>query len=365
MSGARRGLSSNLPAMKTLLQKLAMGSALALLLAAPAAADRIELVDGSVINGTLLYAEDGRFLVETTFAGKVSIDQTKVRSFTTEQEVNVGLTTGSAILGRAEADASGVSIVGASGRVAATPATVAQIWRVGNDSPEVRRMKEAAAKAARNWAYEAGVAITGRTGVSEKFGATIGFKATLESSADKLIFSLQAERAQDNGVDTADRQFGSVDYSSFISANNLWYARTSLEKDRIKNLDLRSTTAFGVGRKLIKTERQDLEARVGLSYVYETYADNTKYDAPGGDFALLHTYQFATAKMANALTYTPSFEDFGNYRLKHESTLEMPITASQWKLRVGVANDYLSVPPAGVSEKLDTTYYTSLILNWK
>lgn len=338
---------------------------LAALLTNIAAADRIELTDGSVIIGKLLYAEDGRFFVETNFAGSISIDQAKVRTFSTDAAVNLGLASGSAVLGRVEPAPAGVVVVGSNARLEAAPANIAAVWLEGKDSPEVRKAKEAAEKARRKWAYEAAVAITGRTGVSEKFNAALGFKATLESPYDKLIFALAVERAQDNGVDTADRQFGSVDYSSFVTANNLWYVRTSLEKDRIKNLDLRSTTAFGIGRKLIKTERQDLEARLGLSYVYETYADNTKFDSPGGDLALLHTLQFATAKMNNLLQYTPAFEDFGNYRIKHESSLEMPISASQWKLRLGVANDYTSIPPAGVSEKLDTTYFTSLILNWK
>lgn len=342
-----------------------LASALTLILTAPAHADRIELLDGSVINGKLLYAEEGRFLVETSFAGSVSIDQSKVRTFTTDNPINVGLTSGSSVLGRVESSGAGMTVVAAHARLEATPATIANIWLVGKDSPDVRKLKEAAERARRKWAYEAAVAIAGRTGVSEKFGANIGLKATLASEFDKLVFSLAAERAQDNGVDTADRQFGGVDYSAFFSAHNVWYARTSLEKDRIKNLDLRSSTAFGVGRKLINTEFQDLEARVGLSYIYETYVDGTKFDSPGADLALLHTYQFANAKMANSLSYTPAFEDFANYRLKHESSLEMPIAASQWKLRVGVANEYLSIPPSGVSEKLDTTYFTSLILNWQ
>lgn len=33
---------------------------------------------------------------------------------------------------------------------------------------------------------------------------------------------LAAERAEDNGVTTTDRQFGGVDYSSFFSPDNGW-----------------------------------------------------------------------------------------------------------------------------------------------
>lgn len=203
-----------------------------------------------------------------------------------------------------------------------------------------------------------------RTGASEKFNAAFGFKATLASAQDKLIFTTAAERAKDNGVTTADRQFGGVDYSSFFSANNGWYVRSSVEVDKIKALDLRSSSGFGFSRRLIKKPHQDLEFRAGLGYLYETYSDNTKFSSLGLDIAFLHSYTFRDAKLTNALTYTPAFKDFGNYRLHHESAVELPLTAALWKLRFGVANDYQSIPPAGV-DRLDTTYFTSLILNWR
>jgi hypothetical protein len=50
--------------------------------------------------------------------------------------------------------------------------------------------------------------------------------------------------------------------------------------------------------------------------------------------------------------------------LTHESSLELPLLSSQWKLRLGVATDYNSQPGKGVS-RLDTTYFTRLALSWK
>lgn len=338
--------------------------AFALGLALAARADRIELADGSVVFGKLVSAEAGKFKVETAFAGTIEIAQDKIKVFTTDEAVNVGLAAGSTVQGRVEQAEGGVRVVAADGAMSASPAKVTAVWRVGADSPETRALKEKAAKLERKWAYEASVAINGRTGGSEKFAGAVGLKATLESAQDKLIFTLQAEQAEDNGVETANRQFAGVDYSSFFSEKSVWYARTSVEKDTIKALDLRSSTAFGVGRKLIKKEHQDLEARVGLSYLYETYADGSKFDSPGLDIAFIHSYQFKNGKMNNTLTYTPTFKDFGNYRLHHETSYEMPITASLWKLKMGVTNDYTSLPQPGI-ERLDTLYFTSLILNWK
>lgn len=350
--------------MKNASLQLLLCLACALGLALAARADRIELTDGSVVLGKLLSAEAGRFKVETGFAGTIEIAQDKIKSFTTDEAVNVGLAAGSTVQGRVEQAEGGIRVVATDGTMSAAPAKVTAVWRVGADSPETRALKEQAAKLERKWAYEASVAINGRTGGSEKFAGAIGLKATLESAQDKLIFVLQAEQAEDNGVETANRQFAGADYSSFFSEKNVWYARTSVEKDSIKALDLRSSTAFGIGRKLIKKDRQDLELRAGLSYIYETYANGSTFDSPGLDIAFIHSYQFKNGKMNNTLTYTPTFKDFGNYRVHHETTYEMPITASLWKLKMGVSNDYTSLPQPGI-DRLDTLYFTSLILNWK
>lgn len=335
-----------------------------LALAGTAFADRVELADGSVVHGKIVSADGGKLKVETTFAGTIEIAQSAVKTFATDEAVNVGLATGSEVLGKVAATGDGIKVAAANGEMNAGTAQVTAVWRQGADSPSVRAGKAAAAAAARKWAYEASAAISGRTGASEKFGAAFGFKATLASSQDKLIFSLAAERAEDNGVKTADRHFGGVDYSSFFSADNGWYVRSSLEKDKIKALDLRSTSGFGFSRKLIKKAQQDLEFRLGASYLYETYSNNTKFSSPGLDLAFLHSYTFGQSKLTSALNYTPAFKDFGNYRIHHESALELPLTAALWKLKLGLANDYQSIPPAGV-DRLDTTYFTSLILNWQ
>ena len=71
--------------------------------------------------------------------------------------------------------------------------------------------------------------------------------------------------------------------------------------------------------------------------------------------------------MTNSLTYVPKFEDFGDYRLKQDSAVELPLGLSDfWKLRLGVSNAYKSfIPVDSELEKLDTTYYTRLILSWE
>jgi hypothetical protein len=346
--------------MKLLFSNFLFAAALVL----TAAADQVELTDGSLIRGRILTVDGGKISIETSFAGTVSIALASVTHFTTDEAVHVSVGGSPAVLSRIESAPAGVRVAADGMKVATAPAQVAALWRQGAENPAEKVAREIMEKARRKWAYEATAAVTGRTGTSEKLNATAGFKATLASSRDRLILSVSGERAHDKGVKTADRNFGGADYSSFYSPDQGWYVRSALESDEIKALDLRSSTAIGFTRKLIRKSSQDLEFRSGASYLYEDYSTGKKFNSPGLDFTLLNTYNFRGSKLTTTLAYAPTFRDFSNYHVRHESALELPLTASLWKLKLGMANEFQSVPPAGV-DKFDTTYFTSLLLNWK
>ena len=93
-------------------------------------------------------------------------------------------------------------------------------------------------------------------------------------------------------------------------------------------------------------------------------ATNDRVKSAGLDFGLAHEATFGDSKIVNRVSYVPSFDDFSDFRLTHESFYEMPLANPAWKLRLGVNNDYTSKPGKGV-EKLDTGYFTRLVLNWK
>jgi len=143
-----------------------------------------------------------------------------------------------------------------------------------------------------------------------------------------------------------------------------WYARIGLKKDELAGLNFSSIAAAGVGYHIIKKEDQFLIFRGGLSYRYEDYEFGGDVDSPGIDLAILHEKEFTFGTLFNQLSFNPNFDDFGDYRLYHESSLEMPLGNSDfWKMRIGISNDYNSEPSPG-KKKMDTTYFTRLILTW-
>lgn len=316
--------------------------------------------------GRILSAESGQFKVETKFAGVISVAQDQIRTFATDVPVHVGLKAGTQVLGTVAPAADGIAVTAADGQMSAAAADVVAVWRPGEEGPELRAAKMATEKAKRRWKYELSLSANGRTGGSEKFATALGAKATLEGVEDKLFFTGAINRAKENGNETANDWKAGIDYSAFFTGRSVWYVRSDLSKDRIKSIDLRSNSAFGLGRKLSRTDARDTEIRIGLGYTYETYTGLTAdFESAGFDVALINQQTLGWTKMANKVSWTPSFKDFANYRLAHESTFDLPIEVGKiWKLRLGVANEYLSEPPRGV-DNLDTTYFSALLLSWK
>ena len=139
---------------------------------------------------------------------------------------------------------------------------------------------------------------------------------------DRLAFYASLGQAEENENQTQDDGKAGVDYSNNVSEKFYWYARTELGFDRVKDIDLRSKSAAGFGYNWINNDKQSLEARAGISYRFENYADSSDFSSVGLDFGLIHTYDFGWGFMSNVLTWTPSFEDFsGNYVIDHRSTL--------------------------------------------
>jgi hypothetical protein len=322
-------------------------------------ADVVETKDGARLVGTIKKIAGGKITLGTSYAGDVSIAQAEVASVTMDEPLVIRLQGGTTMEGKITTTSTGqVSIAGGDGTINTTVDKIATTWAPGGTDPAVAALE-------RKWAYEAALDITGKSGNKSQFGSAVSLRATLAGSKDKLLFYTAYNRQETDNVKSADQFKAGIDYSNNFSGSKSWYVRDEGGFDRVKDIDLYNVAAFGVGYDLIKKPHQTLTSRLGLSYRYEGYGDALSEDvsSAGLDIGLNHTYNFGTMRMVNALSIVPAFDDFGNYRAIHDSHFEMPLASSQWKVRVGLSNDYTS-QPAGATEKMDTTYYTRFVLNW-
>ena len=337
--------------------------ALAAFLAAtlPANADVIETESGSVLHGRVVSSEDGLIKFDTEFAGLLLVKQSQVKSIITDNPVFVELKNGDRVKGWITKGESNLSVVGDNGTFRADPGAIVSLWREGDKSPAQRQ----AESLTRRWAYELGVDLNGKRGNSERLFFGVRGRAEMKTVQDRLFFYGSYAQADDSGRKTQDEGKFGVDYSNYFVPPWSWYVRQELGFDGTKDLDLRSQTAVGIGRSLLKKANHTLEARVGIAYRFENYGNGTDFDSAGLEFGVLHSFSLRFGKMNNSLTVTPSFDNFNNYVLTHESSLEIPVAQSEaWKIRLGVKNDYTSRPPNGLKPH-DWSYISQLVFTWR
>ncbi len=341
------------------LLQTASAALLLALTSASLSADVVETKNGARLVGTVTKIDGGAVSLATDYAGALTIKQSDIVSITTDAPVAVRLASGTRVEGKITTSGGALQIGSAEGSISTSIDKVAASWPAGGKDPAIVALE-------RGWAYEAAVDIAGKTGNKEQLGTSFAFRATLAGAQDTLQFYTGYDRQVSDGDKSADQFKVGVDYANNFSGVKSWYVRNEGGFDRVKDIELYDVAAVGLGYDFIKQPKQTLTGRAGLSFRYAGYKNPRTEDvkSAGLDFGLNHRLQMDNSIMVNRLSFVPTFEDFGNFVLTHESFLELPVANSQWKLRFGIANDYNSQPGNGVV-KLDTTYFTRLVLSWK
>lgn len=322
-------------------------------------ADVVETKNGTRLVGHITKIDGGSIYLSTDFAGDIVVKQSEVTSLATDGPVEVRLTSGTRMEGTVSTADGSVRIVSPEGTLTTGLDKLAASWPVGAEDPQLVALE-------RHWKYEATVNVNGTTGNQNQLGTQLGFDAKLAGPPDALELYTDYNRQVTNGQQSADQYKAGVDYSSDFDPRSLWYVRDEGGFDRIMDIRFYDTAAAGYGYDLIKNAVDTLTVRFGLAYRYDDYYNPATpiVDSAAGDFEIIHDLKFADWELGNKLTIDPAFSDFSNVTATQDSFYQIPLANPAWKLRLGVSNEYNSQPGPGI-KKLDTTYYTQLILDWQ
>lgn len=338
-----------------------------LLLALTGEAATLVLKDGSSIAGELEKIHEGTVYFRTSFAGVIEVPLDQVSGLDSLEAVNVRTAEGEVFQGPVRTEGGELEVASAAGTVRTGLDTVVAGWETGGRDPIVAAREAELEGQLRKWTYMAGVDISGSDGNSDDFASSIVAEAKLEGPSDRLSLYGSYKYKETDGVRAEDEQIGGIKYTNFFTEKWGWYVREELERDTFEGIDFRTTTAAGLTYRFIKRERLSLEGSAGITYRYESFTDaGVESDgSPGLDLGLDLNWQFADwGRLVSSLSYTPSFDDFGQYLIQHESAVDIPLAKSdKWFLRFGISNDYNSEPSGGRKE-LDTSYFARLLLLW-
>ena len=324
-------------------------------------ADTVTTKDGSTLNGTITLIDKGEIHIETKYAGTLKLKQDEVKTFATETPVVVRLESGTKMAGAVSASNGGkLKIQSEDGTLETDTSKIAASWNLGGVDPEIDRNT-------RKWKYELAANLSGKNGNTDKFYLGTDLDVSLKGPDDELSFGIEYEQGDENDNKTDDRALGRIGYERFSPKNIGWYVHNALETDKISDIYVRSTTGGGASYRFINNDVQTLIVRSGLGYRFTDFESEGKDNDSSATFeaSLDHSYQYKDiCFLENSLYYSPAFDDFGNYRAIHDSSLKIPVgSGDSFWIRMGIKNEYESQTSA--EEKLDTSYYTKLIWSWK
>lgn len=333
-------------------------AALSLILSTTAYSDLIVHGNGSRIIGNITRIHENKVTMETDFADTITVDLNNITDLKTDTPLFISLENGSRLYGTINQEEDTILIDSPEGRLSVNRDAVTAAWLKGQPDP--------LAPERRAWSYEVSLEGSGKTGNTERESIGTRLKAELKGPDDQLQLYLKGLYAKEEGEETDDEIIAGIDFERIFAEFHSWYTRVELERDDVDNLDLRTTAATGYGYYFLKKSDHELRTRLGLSYRHDSLEDGSSSSDIGLDMGLHYMYRFnQRLKLVTDITYTPSLENFADYLLDHESILETPVGLSEiWKLQVGINNQYDSEPAEG-KEKLDTTYFGRLVLQWE
>ena len=325
--------------------------------------DEIHTTDGFVLKGKVTAITPAALILETTPFGTLPIPRETITTLLIDQPTSIRLDDESVWIGSVSTLKTGtLQINSERGNTSADLGQVADLWPQGAEDPRIVAKQAELDAQKRKWKTEATFSINGKSGNTEEQNIAASVESLLSSPKDELKLYARYNQNSTDGVNSSDETIGGAQYSSFVRDSLGWYVRTELEKDPFENIDLRTTVAGGLTRRWVNEADYKFSGRAGLSYRQETYSDGTVSEGNLGlDLGLSHFYRFKNRwEIKNELTLVPSIQDFNNYLATQDSHLALPIAGSEWwKIKLGLRNDYNSLPAAG-REAVDTTFYGAL-----
>ncbi|MCD6404285.1 MAG: DUF481 domain-containing protein [Planctomycetes bacterium] len=313
-------------------------------------ADTVVMKNGDRITGKVIKLASGRLTVETAYMGKVEIDFAEVGSIVTEDRVAVKVQDGSLLVGvlgwRQGAQASVTS-----GEVVHTiPAGEVTAFGPVEGPGPVR------------WTGSFEMGISGQSGNSETLRGNA--KLAVERKYERFAIEGYAcgRYAREDGRQSDNQQSAGARTETQVGRRSFWYSSLDLERDEIKDLDLRTAVSFGIGHNWWKEDANYFKTGIGAGFTHESFRDDDDEIYPAAEVTAGYSRKLnGLLTFANDTKVLLDLNDIDGWRAENDACLSVSLTDNgSWKLKIGVNHEYDSSPAADI-DRLDTYYYVNAV----
>ena len=321
-----------------------------LILAGAAWADEIYLRNGNRLSGKIVSLGEQKLMLGTEFAGQLVIDWAHVDRVTTDEPLTIILEDGSTLSG----------ILGPSeepGRLmlsresTSEPVSVELVHVKTINPPEQPPVKLSG---------RINVGLNKASGNTDMENAHADAELIARTSSHRVTLGGDYNRASEDNRKTADNAAGRLKHDHFLTRQIYWYLNGLLERDELKDINLRTTAGPGLGYQVFEGELMNLSVEAGPSYVYTNYDHAGSDDSVSGRWAVrfdrfffekLFQYYFANEGYVSA-------SDTSDVFMFTRTGLRFPMHGG-FSLNVGWEWDWDNTP-ADDADKSDYRYILSI-----
>ena len=332
--------------------RFSLPAALALLWASQlAVADTVSLNNGDKITGTIQEINPTSVIVQTPYAGRMTIDRTAVKTLQSEKTVSITSASGpkqDRYVSPAPGDKGWVETAAFVPPPPPAPARHTSYLDLGP-----------------NWKNQLALGVSNTTGNDETttFAGELSFH--YEKKPDELSLKFLGAYGMSNGSQNAGLFAQTAVYRHMIDDRLFLYVDDDVRYDAIKGISLQATATGGLGYKLFDQEKFKLDVRGGPGATYQKTFDGRENIAAAAEAGLRLQYIInERVNLTHEDTYTTSLCDFDMWRIHSETALNIKLDLERGLgLKLAFYDDYENQVSAGRKNN-DTRLMLSLTLDF-
>lgn len=322
--------------------------------AAAANADQVYLHNGDRVTGTLSSFEHNVLLFDSAAAGSVRISRGQIAAITTDDIVTIIFADDTTLTGRLI-------------RVSEETMSLTGPYIDGAREfaiADVRTILPGTATGIR-WRGRINVGAGLRSGNTDTRNVHVDAEAIGRTENDRLTGRFELNWAEDDGDESANDALLSLKYDRFVTDRLYLYGYTSLERDRMKDLRLRTTVGPGAGYQVIDTPTANLHIEGGPTYLHANFRNAEDESSIAARWALgyeQHLPLWHSPVFFHNHELIADLQTIENFFIRSRTGIRMPLM-SHLNATAQVNVDYDNDPAPGATTT-DTAYLLTLGYTW-
>ena len=318
-------------------------------------ADELVFTNGDRLTGKIDHALDGKLVFKSDMAGKMTVEISKIQTFSTDEAIKIHLKDGSVLVQKIVSSTAGKFAVEGTDTVKAQDFDLADISSI--NPPPMPKPK---------WTGNVSAAVTSTHGNTKTEAVSASVNLSKRTEKDRTKISADYARGEQEDPDTGEQKTTEdwwrtkAKYDYFFSKKFYGYLDGRYETDKIAELDRRVIVGGGCGYQWIESENMNFSIEGGLASLYEKYENQTDSNT---ELSAQLGYNFDKKlakglKFIHDLTYYPSIEKFSDYYLTSTGEIRAHFTERMF-LNFKVILNYDRSPAVGAGTT-DTKYLLGL-----